>query len=235
MKRKVCRGLAVVVVVAALRGQSVHPVLYAQATAAPSVGDRVDGGWPLGFETATKARVVIYQPQIASWKDQKYMVAYAAAGYEAPGSARPVLGTFKVEAATSVSLEERLVKFSPVKLTETNFPTLSREQIQDLAASVEQGLPDEERIIALDRVLTNLDTSQIVPRNVEGVKAEPPAIHYSTRPAILVNFDGDPIWSPIKDNDLKFAVNTNWDVFQIEATKTIYLRHDKNWLKATGR
>ena len=232
MKRNVSRGLVVVVVAAALGGQSVHSVLNAQAAA--SAGDRVDGGWPLGFETATKARVVIYQPQISSWKDQKYMVAYAAAGYEAPGSNKPVLGTFKVEASTSVSLEERLVRFSPVKLTETNFPTLSREQVQDLTAAVEKGIPDDERIIALDRVLTNLDTSQIVPRNVEGVKADPPTIHYSTRPAILVNFDGDPIWSPIKDNDLKFAVNTNWDVFQIEATKTFYLRHDKVWLKAAS-
>ena len=101
-----------------------------------------------------------------------------------------------------------------MKVTETNFPTLSREQVQDLLAALEQGIPDDERVIALDRVLTNLDHSQIVPRNVEGVKADPPAIYYSTRPAILVNFDGDPVWSPIKDNDLKFAVNTNWDVFQ---------------------
>ena len=231
MKRNVRCGLAAIVAAAALGGQSVHPVLYAQAA---NVGDRVDGGWPLGFETATKARVVIYQPQIASWKDQKYMVAYAAAAYEAPGAAKPVLGTFRVEASTSVSLEERLVKFSPVKLVETSFPTLSREQVQDLTAAVEQGIPDDERIIALDRVLTNLDTSQIVPRNVEGVKADPPTIYYSTRPAILVNFDGDPIWSPIKENDLKFAVNTNWDVFQIESTKTFYLRHDKVWLKATS-
>ena len=50
---------------------------------------------------------------------------------------------------------------------------------------------------------------------------------------MLVNLDGDAIWSPIKDNDLKFAVNTNWDLFQHEPTKTFYLRNDKTWLKAT--
>ncbi len=43
---------------------------------------------------------------------------------------------------------------------------------------------------------------------------------------MLVNLDGEPIWSPIKDNDLKFAVNTNWDLFQHEPTKTFYLRND---------
>ena len=48
-----------------------------------------------------------------------------------------------------------------------------------------------------------------------------------------MNLDGEPIWSPIKDNDLKFAVNTNWDLFEHEPTKTFYLRSDESWLKAT--
>ena len=66
-------------------------------------------------------------------------------------------------------------------------------------------------------MLAELDKSQIIPKNVEGVKADPPPIFFSTTPAVLVNLDGDPIWSPIKENDLKFAVNTNWDLFQHDA------------------
>ena len=76
-------------------------------------------------------------------------------------------------------------------------------------------------VIALDRVLARLDKSQIIPKNVNGVKADPPAIFYSTTPAVLVNLDGDPIWSPIKENDLKFAVNTNWDLFQHDADQDV--------------
>ena len=90
-------------------------------------------------------------------------------------------------------------------------------------------------MIALDRVLANVDKSQIIPKNVEGVKADPPAIFYSTTPAILVNIDGDPIWSPIKDNDLKFAVNTNWDLFQHEPTKTFYLRNEQTLAQGDRR
>ena len=70
-------------------------------------------------------------------------------------------------------------------------------------------------------MLARLDKSQIIPKNVDGVKADPPVIFYSTSPAVLVNLDGDPIWSPIKDNDLKFAVNTNWDLFQHTPTKHV--------------
>ena len=99
-------------------------------------------------------------------------------------------------------------------------------------AEIVKAIPEEERVIALDRVLASVDKSQIIPKNVEGVKADPPPIFYSAKPAVLVNLDGDPIWSPIKDNDLKFAVNTNWDLFQHEPTQTFYLRNDSTWLKA---
>jgi hypothetical protein len=202
----------------------------AQGVAEPS--DPVDGGWPRAYLTPTKAQMMIYQPQIASWDGRRQMVAYAAASYQAPGAASPSMGTVKVESQTSVSLDDRLVKFSPVRVSETNFPALSREQVQDLLSTIESGIPDEERLIALDLVLAHMDQSQIVPRNVQGVKADPPTIFYSTRTAVLVNFDGEPIWSPITDNDLKFAVNTNWDVFEHGPSKMYYLRHERVWLKA---
>jgi hypothetical protein len=81
-------------------------------------------------------------------------------------------------------------------------------------------------------VLANLDKSPIIVKNVEGIKADPPEIFFSQTPAVMVNLDGDPIWSPIKDNDLKFAVNTNWDLFQHEPSATFYLRNDQTWLKS---
>ncbi|HEY5837922.1 MAG TPA: hypothetical protein VIT19_02725, partial [Pyrinomonadaceae bacterium] len=79
-----------------------------------------------------------------------------------------------------------------------------------------------------------VDKSLIIPKNVEGLKSEPPQIFLSRTPAILVSFDGEPIWSSIKDNELKFAVNTNWDFFQYLPTNTYYLRDDATWLKATA-
>ena len=57
---------------------------------------------------------------------------------------------------------------------------------------------------------------------------------WAPAPAILVNLDGDPIWSPIKDVDLRYAVNTNWDLFEHTPTKTLYLRDNRSWLQATA-
>ena len=201
------------------------------ATAVPAP---IDGGWPRAYTTPSGARLVLYQPQIANWKAQKHMVAFMAVSYAAKGADKPLLGTLKVEAGTSVALEERLVSFETFTITEANFVSADRDQTQRVVSEVTDTVPREERVIALDRVLANLDKSLIRPTNVEGVKADPPAIFYSTTPAVLINFDGDPIWSPIKDNDLKYAVNTNWDVFEHAPSGTYFLRNDAAWLKATS-
>ena len=82
--------------------------------------------------------------------------------------------TIKIEADTSVALAERLVKFSTLKITETNFQTLSKEQTREIVSEIEKTIPDEDRSIALDRVLAQVDKSQIIPKNVEGLKSDPP-------------------------------------------------------------
>ena len=100
--------------------------------------------------------------------------------------------------------------------------------MREIVAEIDEG--DSRRASASSRSIAcspSVDTSQIIPKNVEGVKADPPTIFFSTTPAVLVNLDGEPIWSPIKDNDLKFAVNTNWDLFEHAPTKTYYLRNEQ--------
>ena len=230
------RRATAVIVALAITLPSVQGGLVAQGAApgaAAGQPDNVDGGWPRAYVTAAGAQLLIYQPQIASWDGREKMVAYSAVSYEPVGATKATLGTVTLEAGTSVSLEDRLVRLSPVKVTEMNFGSLGRDVLQDILAQIQSGIPDGERVIALDRVLAYVDKSQIIPKNLDGLKADPPKVFYSTKPAILVGFDTDPIWSPIQGNDLKFAVNTNWDVFEDEAAKTYYLRNERAWLKAS--
>jgi hypothetical protein len=193
----------------------------------------VDGGWPRVYDLPSGGSILLYQPQIASWDKQKEMTAFSAVSYRSKAGEKPALGTIKVEAQTKVALDDRLVSFSPMKITETNFQSLQKEQIREIVALIDKVIPDDDRVLALDRILANLDKSQIVPKNVEGVKADPPAIFFSKTSAVIVNLDSEPIWSPIKENDLKYAVNTNWDLFEHEPTKTYYLRNEDTWLKTT--
>jgi hypothetical protein len=211
--------------------QAAAPKAAARPAAAPAAQAVTDPGWPRGYQSAAGTRFTVYQPQVAEWPNQKHMTMYAAVSVQMPGAQKAALGSAKIEVDTVVSLSERLVRFTQMALTETNFPTLPKEQVRDIAAEIVKAIPDDDRVLALDRVLAYVDKSQIVPKNVEGVKADPPAIFFSQTPAVLVNLDSDPIWSPIKGNDLKQAINTNWDLFSHEPTRTFYLRNEGSWLK----
>jgi len=175
----------------------------------------------------------MFQPQVASWDKQKTIVMYAAVSYGPRGATKPSLGTAKLEANSEVAIEERLVNFSGLRLAETNFPGMPQEQLREIVTQIQQETGDGNLVIALDRVLAQVDKSAIIPRNMDGVKAEPPVIFYSATPAVVVNIDGDPVWSPIKENDLRFLVNTNWDLFEYPPEKTFYLRYEKGWLSAS--
>src|SRR5688572_17283615 len=99
------------------QGAPPAPTKAQSAAAAP-----VDGGWPRAYETSSQGRVIVYEPQIASWINQKQLVAYAATSYQAKGAAataKPALGTIKLEAASSVSLDQRLVNFANLRITES--------------------------------------------------------------------------------------------------------------------
>jgi len=219
---------------AATAKPTAQPAAAAQPTPAGAAAPAApDGGWPRAYATASGAALLLYQPQVSSWVDQKHMVAYAAVSYLAKGAEKPALGTVKVESDTSVALDDRLVNFAALKIDQPSFPTLQREQLRTVVEEIVASLTPGERVIALDRVLANIDTSKIIPKNVAGVKADPPPIFFSKTTALLVNIDGDPIWAPIPQNDLKTAVNTNWDLFEHTPSKTYYLRNDKVWLKSS--
>ena len=213
----------------AAKAAAPKPAALPAAQADPTV----DGGWPKAFTTNAGAALVVYQPQISSWADQKRLVMYSAVSYQAKGAPATAYGTIKVEANSNVSVEARLVSFSDFVITQSNFPGLQKDQVRDLLAEITESIPLQQRVLGLDRVLANLDTSQIIPKNAEGIKADPPTVFFSKTPAVLVNIDGDPIWSQIPGNDLQYAVNTNWDLFEHPPTKTLYLLATDTWLKAT--
>ena len=150
-----------------------------------------DGGWPRGYATPSGGKIVIYQPQVASWDDSGTWSRTQRCRYEMKGATKPALGSMKIEADTKVSVSERLVSFSDFRITESNFPTLPKEQMRELVAEIDQAIPDDDRVIGLDRVLASVDRSQIMPEERRGVKADPPTIFYSQTPAILVNLDGE--------------------------------------------
>ena len=99
----------------------------APATAKPAAGPTpgpIDGGWPRAYDLASGGSILVYQPQISNWDSQKHLVAFSAVSHRATGAEKPALGTVKLEADTTVSVADRLVKLQNLKIAEANFSTL---------------------------------------------------------------------------------------------------------------
>lgn len=185
--------------------------------------------WPRKYQ-GKNGQLVVYPPQVDSWKDQSVLEASLAAAVTPQGSKTATLGTFKITGHTEVDKETRQVRIQNIQLAEVNFPALDPQRVPDLTKALQSILPQNDLVISLDRILTSLHQSQALDKTVQ-VKDDPPPIYFSTTPALLVQIDGQPVWSPIAGTQLKYAVNTNWDLFQ-DAGGLLFLRNENTWLKA---
>ncbi len=210
------------------------PTAQGQTKQTSTAPTQIGASFPRSYKLSNGGAVTLYEPQVASWFSQTHMVAWSAVSYESKPGEKPVIGSIKIEANTEVSVDERVVRFKDFEIPEVNFSSLSRDDARIVADKLKAELPADGKTLSLDKVFASVDKSQLLPKTDTSaeIKADPPTIFYSSAPAILVGLDGDPVWSPIKDVDLKYAVNTNWDMFQQPTTKTYYLRNDANWFKS---
>ena len=126
------------------------------APAAPAAAPPVDGGWPRAYATPERRqdhRLPAAGGELGPAEAHGGLRGRVATSPRARPS-RPWVAS-KVEADTKVSVSERLVSFKEMRITESNFPTLPKEQTRELVAEIDKTIPDDERVIALDRVLAS--------------------------------------------------------------------------------
>ena len=86
------RVRAALVVIVAVAATLLTPLVVAQtpstapaatsATAPTAAGAGApDGGWPRTYSTKSGAALIVYQPQVSTWENQKHVVLYAAMSY----------------------------------------------------------------------------------------------------------------------------------------------------------
>ena len=168
--------------------------------------------WPRERSYQDGSKLVIYQPQIMSWPEYSHVAARAAIAFSTAEAESPSLGTFEFEADSEVDMRERLVRLSGFEIGAVQFPGLDDLTARRLVERLQSELPNDALIVALDRMVANLERSQVALREVT-MKSDPPVIFVNTKPSVLVLFDGRPILHPVDKTGLKFAINTNWDVF----------------------
>jgi len=202
-------------------------------TAAPASGQMVEDTWPHTVSDE-RGKATVYQPQVISWPDRRTLNTRIAIDLTPARASKPSFGVIEVTFATDSDLATRMVTLTSPRITSSYFPGTSPEQAQRFEQAIAASLAAMgEKRVPLDTLLLSLNKEAEAPPASPEMKNDPPKIFYSSRPASLLVFDGEPILAPVTSTTLTVAVNTNWDVFQDPSTKTWYWLNNGVWLSAS--
>jgi hypothetical protein len=197
------------------------------ATHKPTTSAPAPLSWPRIFDR-TGVHVIVYQPQLKSWRNYRDLVADTAISITENGGT-PVLGVISWRADTITDVSARTVYINNIKVLSARFPSLDAAHDAEMQQRVQQIYPTMKPTIGLDRMIASLEQ---VNTPVQSITANPqvPTILVSTSPAIVVVVEGKPVLAPIQGTTLQYVVNTNWDIFYDKSD--YYLLDGKTWLKA---
>jgi hypothetical protein len=162
--------------------------------------------WPRRF-VRDGATNIVYQPQLDSW-DFTTLKATSAVEIHPTGESRSTFGTIQFTATTRVDRALREVFFEKLEITSSEFPSAG-EKGSNYLVTLRSLLPSEVKTISLDQ----LEASLAILEQREKFKwyplrNDPPAILFSTKPAMLILVDGPPAYRHVTDTELYRVLNT---------------------------
>jgi len=198
------------------------------AAATDSAADSADAGWPRELKSGSTT-FSVYQPQVDSWNGDRLATRAAVAVLDT-GATEPTFGVIWLSARTDVDKTSRLVALENLEITKTSFPS-SPEKANEWRAALQRVLPETCRTIALDRLESELAVQQEVARgSAAPLRNNPPHIIFSTRPAILVLIDGQPVLRPA-GNGVERVINTR--PLLLRDGDRFYLHVFDGWMQAS--
>jgi hypothetical protein len=178
--------------------------------------------------------IVIYQPQIDSWK-KNHLEGRAALTFTAAGATNEMFGIVTLTARTDVDKETRTVWLEDLQISKVSFPGAESRQ-HDLEQAVRDSIAGWPRAISLDRVLADLSINNAETESPSApLKTDPPRVIFSQVPSVLIVIDGEPQMKAIPGNaQYTRVVNTPALIlFNISASR-YYLDGNTFWMTASN-
>jgi len=196
---------------------------------APATGD---GNWPREIDDSN-IHLVIYQPQVDNWKDNR-IEARSAVIVTRKDAPTQIFGIVSINARTEVDRETRLVSFEDITIKDATFPSATSLQ-STLLNAIRDSVPNWPRTVSLDRLLADLAITQNEAK-AESIRLNnsPPRIIFSKGPAVLILIDGEPVYRPVESTRYKRVVNTPALLLFDPAAGTFYLDGGQWWMTASS-
>jgi hypothetical protein len=184
-----------------------------------------DEGWPR-TKVQDGGTLITYQPQVDEWKDFKTLDCRMAISLT-PKGGKAVVGALSLEALTDVDNDTHLVLLHDLKIQHTNFPSLDPAAAAQMSELLNTFLPPT-LTVTLERIVASTPKKESAP--TAQLKNDPPHIFVSYKPAVLLDVDGEPVYVPVRNTNLEYAMNTSWRLIRDKTDSHYYFLAGDQWL-----
>lgn len=187
--------------------------------------------WPMAVAIeGADVQLEVYQPQVESLKEDKVT---ALAAFKATKEAKDYLGTFTLEAKSTLDKKTDLVSLTNFKISKMNLTAKGIDN-KALTAELEKRLNQKPAQFSNQSLVESLAATQSTSQaSVPELKNDPPEFVFSTEPSILIMISGEPKWTPSDGApEVERVVNSSALFLHQKKTESYYLWALEKWFVA---
>lgn len=205
-------------------------LLAAAALTVPAPARADESGWPRQFDTSSGS-FVIYQPQ-PEGLDGDVLTARAAFSLQKSEDASPAFGVLWFTERVEIDRDSSTVFARSLDVTKVRLPGITTSESARYAAFVENEASGWDVSGSLAELQAGLAAAEKERASVAGLDNTPPKILFHNHRAILVVYDGPPLFGQVEGADLQGAVNTPYAVIFDPHSGRYYLNGANLWYRA---
>lgn len=188
--------------------------------------------WPQEL-TSDKGTIVIYQPQPEELVGNK-LTGRAAMQLELTNNEQPIFGVFWFSSTIETDRSTNSVIIKDIKVTKVGWPDSKERAEQQFSKFVEQQLESSSFTGSLSKLTATLASSEKVKNSLENIKNDAPAILFKDKLAVLLSYDGKPIFKEIDNSPYQRALNTSFAVIKVKNKQQYYVTSGSLWYQGTN-
>ncbi|MCB1009908.1 MAG: carbohydrate-binding family V/XII [Acidobacteria bacterium] len=180
---------------------------------------------------APAGKIVVYQPQPEKLTGI-VLTGRAAMSLLPKGTKDPIFGAFWFSAKIDRDDEAGTTTLRDLRVTKARWPDSKPEQEKKFTEIVEGAAAKASLTISTESLSASLAAAEREQRSLAELKNDPPKIVFSDRLAVLLLYDGEPIWGDVDTSAYERALNTAYVVVRDKRSKRCYLTNGSSWYAA---
>ncbi len=188
--------------------------------------------WPQEL-SADKGNIIIYQPQPEKLMDN-ILTGRAAMQLELLDKKDPIFGVFWFSSTIETDRSTNSVIIKNIEVIKVGWSDSTESDEMKFTQFVEEKLQNSSFTASLSNLTATLSNAETVKQSLENIKNDAPIILFENKLAVLLSYDGKPVFKDIEDSSYQRALNTQFAVIKVKNKAIYYLTSGSLWYQASS-